>query len=218
MELQTVKALIWDMDGTLLDTLDDIVGAVNATLRKWGLLEKPKSELITYIGYGARHLCHGATQFEGDRLTQFLTEYRQMAIDRNDPETRIYPGIEAILHESRKHNIKLGVYTNKPQKWCTKLANKFFGEGIFDAIYGTYEGGILKPDPEGIWNMCRTWGILPEEAVMIGDQPVDVETAKNAHCKGVFVSWGFRSRQVLTQSGAEIIVDNAMELRSVLGL
>ena len=218
MALENIKALIWDMDGTLLNTLDDIVGAVNATLRKWDLPEKSKTELLQFIGFGARHLCHGATQFEGERLTQFLTEYRQMAIDRNDPETTIYPGIVALLDTCRERGIKLGIYTNKPQKWCTKLANKFFGEGVFDAIYGTHEGGVLKPDPNGILSMCKAWGISPKEAVMIGDSPVDWETSVNANCIGVCVSWGFRTRTVLAQAGADIIVDDVGALCAVLGV
>lgn len=217
MSGQTIKALIWDMDGTLLNTLDDIVGAVNATLRQWGLSEKPKEELLQFIGYGARHLCHGATGFEGERLTHFLTEYRQMAIDRNDPETYIYPGIETLLRKSRQSGMKLGIYTNKPQKWCTKLANKFFGEGTFDAIYGTHEGGVLKPDPEGILWMCRQWEISPGEAVMIGDSPVDWETACNAHSLGICVSWGFRTRRVLEDAGAACIVDDSPSLCKAIG-
>lgn len=217
MSGHTIKALIWDMDGTLLNTLDDIVGAVNATLRQWGLSEKSKQALLPFIGYGARHLCHGATGFEGDLLTQFLTEYRQMAIDRNDPETYIYPGIESLLHKSRHLGVKLGIYTNKPQKWCTKLANKFFGEGVFDAIYGTHEGGVLKPNPEGILWMCRQWEILPQDAVMIGDSPVDWETACNARSLGICVTWGFRTRRVLEEAGAECIVDDSSALCDAIG-
>lgn len=218
MGTNNIKGLIWDMDGTLLNTLDDIVGAVNATLCKWGLKEKSKAELLVYIGYGARHLCAGATGFEGEKLTRFLSEYRQMAIDRNDPETTIYPGIVEILEKSREKGIKLGIYTNKPQKWCTKLAEKFFGTGVFDMIIGTTEGGILKPDPAGIVQMCKAWSVQSEEVVMIGDSPVDWETSVNAHCQAICVSWGFRTRAVLEAAGANRIVDDAKELWQETGI
>lgn len=218
MNLHGIRAFVWDMDGTLLNTLADIIGAVNATLRQWGLPEKSRDELIQFIGFGARHLCCGASGFEGETLTRFLTDYRQMAIDRNDPETQIYPGIVEILHKGRALGIRQGIYTNKPQKWCTKLAHRFFGEGVFDAIYGTHEGGVLKPDPEGIFAMCREWGLSPQEVVMIGDSPVDWETSRNAHCEGVCVSWGFRGRAVLEKAGACRIADDSEGLAAILGL
>ena len=213
---QVLKALIWDMDGTLLNTLDDIIDSCNETLRAWNLPERPKPEMITFIGSGARHLCHKASGLEGEDLTKFLKDYRGRAMSRNDPRTRIYPGIAEILHDTHDAGIKHGIYTNKPQNWCAKLTEKFFGNDLFDEIVGVEEGSVLKPSAEGIFGMCRKWGLKPSEVAMIGDSPVDWETSVNAECFGICVSWGFRSREILENCGASCIVDDIMELRHVL--
>ena len=217
-ELRPYRALIWDMDGTLLNTLDDIIGACNDTLEAYGLPTLPKPEMLQLIGYGAHHLCQGASGLDGEALDRFQKDYRARAISRDDPKTYIYPGVAETLRWARAQGIYLGIYTNKPQAWCTKLADKFFGAGMFDTILGSTEEGLLKPDPEGIWRMCRGWGIEAESAVMIGDQTVDFETAERAGSQHVCVSWGFRARGVLEAAGARVIVDDFEALARVLGM
>ena len=212
MEKRRIKGLIWDMDGTLLNTLDDIIGACNETLKAWGLPEKPKAEMTMYIGYGAKYLCHSSSGLEGDDLMTFLKDYRARTLTRDDPKTQIYDGIAGILERTKRLGMRHGIYTNKPQFWCEKLAKKFFVEGIFDAIVGVEEGKVLKPKPDGIEQMCRAWGIEPQEVVMIGDTPVDWETAKNTGCLGVCVTWGFRTRDYLEKAGVSEIVETAEEL------
>ncbi len=207
-----IKGLIWDMDGTLLNTLDDIIGACNETLKAWGLPEKPKAEMTMYIGYGAKYLCHKSSGLEGDDLMAFLREYRGRTLTRDDPQTKVYDGIEGILERTKRQGMKQGIYTNKPQFWCEKLAKKFFKPGTFDGIVGVEEGKVLKPKPDGIVQMCRAWGIGTDEVVMIGDTPVDWETAKNTGCLGVCVTWGFRSREYLENAGISEIVETADEL------
>lgn len=207
-----IRALVWDMDGTLLNTLVDIMGACNEALAAHGLPTQPYETLIGLIGYGAEHLCHGASGLEGDALQEFMVDYRRRTMTRDDPQTTVYPGIEKVLKSAHECGLKLGIYTNKPEGWCTKLAMKFFGDGVFDAICGTTEEKILKPNPEGIFRMCKRWGISPAEVVMIGDSPVDYETSVRAGCQHIGVSWGFRSRVVLEKAGAKVIVDDAEAL------
>lgn len=216
MEKRRIKGLIWDMDGTLLDTLDDIIGACNETLRAWGLPEKPKAEMTMYIGYGAKYLCHSSSGLEGESLTTFLNDYRNRTLTRDDPQTRIYAGIEGILKRMKGRGMKLGIYTNKPQFWCEKLTKKFFGEGLFDSIIGVEEGKVLKPRPDGIEQMCAAWGISVEDVVMIGDTPVDWETAKNTGCLGVCVTWGFRTRAYLEEAGILETAETAEDLEAWL--
>ncbi len=214
--MKGIRGLIWDMDGTLLNTLDDIIGSCNETLRDWGLAERSREEMISFIGYGARHLCHEASGLEGEELSRFQGEYRQKTMSRDDPQTQIYPGIEEILKEASRRGIHLGIYTNKPQGWCEKLTEKFFARGLFEEIIGVKEGGVLKPSGEGIRRMCEAWGVSPEEVVMIGDSPVDIETARNGGCRCVCVSWGFRSREILEEAGAEVIEDTGEGLKKRL--
>ncbi len=213
---QQIKALVWDMDGTLLNTLDDIIGACNDTLRSYQLPERPKSEMIMFIGYGARHLCHKASGLDGERLDQFLKDYRWRCMHRDDPQTEIYPGIMDIIVRAKSQGMMQGIYTNKPQFWCEKLTQKFFGNTLFDAIIGVQEGCVLKPEADGFFDMCKAWNIKPEEVAMIGDSPVDWKTSQNAHCLGVCVSWGFRSRKILEECGANLIADTADELSEIL--
>lgn len=210
-----IKALVWDMDGTLLNTLDDIIGACNDTLRAWNLPERPKSEMIMFIGYGAKYLCHQSSGLEGDELMQFLLDYRKRTMSRDDPQTKVYPGIIRILERAKKCGMKLGIYTNKPQFWTEKLTKKFFGDNLFDAIVGVQEGCVLKPKSDGIDAMCAQWGIRQDEVIMIGDTPVDWETSKNSHCRGICVTWGFRTRKILEEAGADCIVDTAEELEAL---
>lgn len=206
-----IKGLIWDMDGTLLNTLDDIIGACNATLKAYGLEERSKSEMLSLIGYGARHLCQGASRLEGERLEQFMKDYRARAVTQGDPTTHVYAGVSAYIAETRSRGIRHAIYTNKPQFWSQKLAVKFFPEGTFDYVLGTTEEGILKPDPEYIYRICRGWGFDLSEVVMIGDSPVDWEVAQRAGCGACCVSWGFRSRKVLEDAGATCICDKVDE-------
>ena len=214
--MRTPKALIWDMDGTLLNTLEDIIGSCNEALVAFGLPVQSHERMVSLIGHGARYLCHGASGLDGDELDRFMQEYRRRAMTRDDPQTDVYPGIREILAEARRRGIRLGIYTNKPDFWCTKLAERFFGADAFDEIYGTNAEGILKPDPEPILRMCRKWGIAPSDAVMIGDSPVDHEVAVNAGCQSACVTWGYRSREVLVAAGAENLVDDENALRRML--
>ena len=216
--IQDYRAVIWDMDGTLLNTLGDIAGALNDTLIQWNLPTHSEKKVLEFIGHGAKYLCQCASGLQGEDLDRFHREYRQNSLSRNDPQTHPYPGIAEILSDLHNNDIKIGIYTNKPKEWCTKLAIRFFGAHTFDLIEGTDARNILKPDPTPILDMCKTWHIDPSQAVMIGDSDVDWKTAQNAGCMGICVSYGFRSRQCLVDAGATCIADSVSECRQRLGL
>ena len=215
--LENLEGVFFDMDGTLLNTLDDICGSINETLTRWGLPNKTNAELLRYIGYGAKHLCRGATGFEDEaKLDAFHREYRQNSLNRNDPQTVAYEGIPETVFRLKAKGVKVGIYTNKPQAWTEKLAARYFGCDVFDGIYGVREGGVLKPSAAGIEEMCATWGIEVSKTVMIGDSPVDIETAHHAGIPGIGCTWGFRSQAQLEEAGADFLAHDAAELMALL--
>lgn len=215
--LEDIKGVFFDMDGTLLNTLDDICGSINETLTAWGLPNKTTAELLRYIGYGAKHLCRGATGFEeGEKLDAFHKAYRQNSLNRNDPKTVAYEGIPETVARLKRKGVRVGIYTNKPQAWTEKLAARYFGTDVFDGIYGVHEGGVLKPSAVGIEEMCASWGIDISKTVMVGDSPVDIETAHHAGICGIGCTWGFRSEAQLVEAGADRIAHHAGELMALL--
>lgn len=216
--IQGYKAVVWDMDGTLLDTLGDIRDSLNETLEAWGLSLVTEEQTLSYIGHGAKYLCQCASHLEGEALERFHEEYRCRSLARPDGKTCRYDGVLEIIDALNARGIRNGIYTNKPQKWCEKLADRFYGRNRFGCIVGSDERQILKPDSRGLEIVAEAFGIDMKDIVMIGDSDVDYETSKRAGCHGVSVSWGFRTRAFLRAHGAQTIVDTPMELRFVLGL
>lgn len=216
--LPPYRATIWDMDGTLLNTLGDITESLNATLEQYHLPTHTQTRVLDFIGHGARYLCQCASGLTGTALDEFNKQYRQNSLNRNDPQTHPYDGIVSLIHDLKKNGIFVGIYTNKPRNWCQKLASRFFGEDAFDAIHGTDERNILKPSPLPIETMCQNWQVSPQETIMIGDSDVDYQTAVNAHCISLCVSYGFRSRQFLIDHGATQIADSVEQCRKALRL
>ena len=212
---KSIKAVIWDMDGTLLNTLEDISGALNQALRAWGLPEHSPHETLEGIGHGARYLCHWASGLEGEELDRFAAEYRSNAVHLSEPKTQPYPGIIELLGALKSRGMKLGIYTNKPQRWTEQLVDRFFGQSVFDCIIGTTPEVWLKHSAGGIEHMCGLWQMSAEDVVMVGDSDVDWQTAQNAGCRVICVSWGFGDSQRLRQLGADI-VDTAQELGMLL--
>lgn len=212
---ETVRGVVWDMDGTLLNTLEDIAGGLNQALRAWGLPEHSAHEALDGIGHGSTYLCQWASGLAGEALEKFTQEYRWNTVHLEHPRTQPYAGIPELISLLKSRGIKLGIYTNKPQGWTEQLVERFFGHEAFDMVLGTVPGGVLKPSAEGLVRMSRQWGIPMSEIVMVGDSEVDFETAKNAGCRPVIVGWGFGRRDLLEGLGA-FIVDTSDELASEL--
>ena len=217
-KIQNYRAVVWDMDGTLLDTLPDIEGALNETLAAWGLEQVTTEQTLSYVGHGAEYLCRCASHLEGESLDAFHRDYRARSIARPDAKTRVYDGVPEIIGALRDRGIPSAIYTNKPQNWCEKLADRFYGKDAFGCIVGSDGRHILKPSVEGLEIIAQAFGVEVKDLVMIGDSDVDYQTAVNAKCSGISVSWGFRTKAFLEASGAQIIVDTPKALRDVLGI
>ena len=207
--------VLFDLDGTLLNTLGDLADAINYTMRKLGYPEKTDAEVLAAIGSGLRRaieivLPEEADASEVDPALGILREqYAKCYMNRTHP----YPGIMELLRELRADGYKIAVISNKTDAFTVGLINKHF-KGLVDAAMGEQPGIPLKPDPEAVRTIISQVGGVPEKTVYIGDSDVDIATARNAGIPCVLVSWGFRSRELLLGAGADpaSIADSAEEV------
>ena len=211
------KAAIFDMDGTILDTLADICGSVNASLRREGFPERTIEEVRAFVGNGAKKLIERAVPAGTDAETtrRVLDFYRPYYESHAQIRTAPYPGMAEALKELRTAGVKLAVVSNKPHPATAKLAARYFPD-VFDAVLGARDGTAVKPAPDLLNEAMEALGVRPEETVYIGDSDVDIVTAKNAGTDEIAVAWGFRGEAFLRESGAARFVHDAAELTAAI--
>lgn len=211
------RLMIFDLDGTILDTLDDLSGALNHTLQWGGFPVRTRMEARSFIGNGIRNLIKrgapdGTPEDVIDRLHQeFAPYYAAHSADKTGP----YPGIPELLQTLRQEGVQLAVVSNKAHPAVQPLMDLYF-PGLFDAAYGERPGIPRKPSPEAVWAVMEAFGASKEETVYIGDSEVDVATARNSCVDCICVDWGFRDREVLEQAGADRIASTVEELLELL--
>ncbi len=211
------KAAIFDMDGTILDTLEDLTDSVNAALRWAGYPERTLDEVRSFVGNGALKLVERAVPAGTGAadIRRVLDFYRPYYQEHAEEKTRPYPGIPEALSALRAAGVKLAVVSNKPHGATVKLAARYF-PGAFDAVLGARDGVPVKPAPDLLEAVMGSLGAAPEETAYIGDSDVDIETAKNTGTACVSVAWGFRSEGFLREHGADLTVRNGEELLAAL--
>ncbi len=212
------KAILWDLDGTLLDTLCDLTTAVNAVLGARGYPARTAEEVRAFVGNGARLLIKRALPPESDDtmvdtvLRDFNTYYKAHCREATAP----YEGLIPLLARLQAKGVRLGVVSNKPHYAVVPLAKEHFGD-LLELAVGSQDGLPRKPAPDAVYRMMEQLGVTAEETLYIGDSEVDVETARNAGVDGLFVTWGFRTAQQLQAAGAHHVVDTVEELTALLG-
>ena len=211
------KTVLFDMDGTLLDTLEDLCDSTNYVLRKLGHPERSLEETRQFVGNGAEKLIRRAmpeNTAEGEirtALGMFHTYYEAHC----KVKTKVYDGMLEVLDALRAHGVKTAVVSNKPDKAVKKLSEEYFGDRMDYAI-GPKEGRRCKPYPDMVDAALEAMGMPREGAVYIGDSEVDVQTGLNAGLPVIAVSWGFRPREVILAAGATVIADDAGQLEALL--
>ena len=196
------KAILFDLDGTLLDTLEDMADALNRTMDRFDLPHRTLKEVRSFVGNGAKRLIELATGAEGDRLAEILAVYKE-DYDRNYlVKTAPYPGVMPLLDELHAAGCLVGIVSNKPDSTVQSLSEALF-QGKADIAVGEKAGIRRKPAPDTVLAALEALGVTKAETVYVGDSEVDVMTARAAGVPCVSVTWGFRDRDVLEEAGAE---------------
>ena len=215
-----IKGAIFDLDGTLLATLESIAKSGNEMLKHFGFPPAPVSKYGEFAGDGADVLVERALKYSGDTSLSYLPEakikYRECFREFCAYNVKPYEGIVEMLDSLCKKNIKLAVFTNKPHENAVKLMKEHFSSYPFTHVFGQCDAYPRKPDPTGIFQILRDWGICSEECVYVGDSDVDMKTGKRANCLTVGVLWGFRTREELHANGADGVISHPLELLEYL--
>lgn len=211
------KAAIFDMDGTILDTLADLCSSVNASLRREGFPERTMEEVRSFVGNGAAKLIERAVPAgtAAETARRVLDFYRPYYEAHAAEQTRPYLGVPEALDALRAAGVKLAVVSNKPEAATRKLAARYF-PGAFGAVIGARDGTAVKPAPDLLLEAMDALGVRPEETLYVGDSDVDIATAKNAGCACLSVAWGFREEAFLRAHGAARIARDAAELAAAI--
>lgn len=211
-----MKACIFDMDGTLTNTLESMTYSVNLTLEEMGLSKITKDQCRLFVGNGARVLIEKSLKAAGDtdasRIEEGMEIYGRI-FDRNCTyHVTPYEGIPEMLKALKDKGIQLAVLSNKPDRQTVKVVKAIFGEELFDYAQGQKEGIRRKPEPDGVWYLMEQMHVSKEECLYIGDSEVDAATGRNAGLKTIGVLWGFRDRKTLETAGVDDLIDRPDEL------
>lgn len=212
------KAVIFDLDGTLLDTLEDLANACNYALRECGLEVHEVNKYKRFVGDGRYKLIEriiSKEEYTNEIFSKVLKLYDDYYLEHMVDETKPYEGIYELLDEIMENGIKIAVVSNKPHEFTTEMVKNYFNNKI-DIAFGQRPNYAVKPNPESIFEVIKEFGLAKEDCIYVGDSNVDMQTAKNASVKSIGVSWGFRGREELEEAGADIVVDTVKELREAI--
>ena len=212
------KFAIFDLDGTLLDTIDDLFLAINEMLVTCGYPEISREKIRTCIGHGARVFVQKAIEpipaddAEADRCLEI---YRQIYDRDGTSHARVFAGMKEALAELKARGVRLAVYSNKPDFATRHAIAQYFGD-TFEIVYGAREGIPVKPDPAGALAILDEWGADPADAAFVGDGDTDFLTAKAAGMKPVSVLWGYRTREELSACGATVFAETPEQMKNFI--
>ncbi len=210
------KLCIFDLDGTLLNTLDSIAYYVNDTMKHFGLPVIETEKIRTFVGNGAKNLISRSLRYNGSELdaekvlSVYIEKYNSDALYLVKP----YEGIPELLSKLWENGVTLSVLSNKPHSSTSIMIDEIFGKDLFSVVRGPYNNEKVKPDPAVANEIAK--GFEKENCFFIGDSDVDIETGKNALMHTVGVTWGFRDRDVLQNAGAEKIVSKAADIADIV--
>lgn len=211
-----IKACIFDLDGTLCDTLTTISYFANEALKHFGLPEIEKNEYKYMIGNGYKNLIKNMLNYlnvYSDELFSEVAEYYYNIYDKKPLYlTKAYDGIEDMLEKLAEKGIKTAILSNKPHNATVNVAKEILSKFDFTHVQGNIEGIPLKPEPESLLNIVKILDVKKEECLYIGDTSTDIETGKNADIKTVGVLWGFRTEDELKKAGADLIASKPADI------
>lgn len=215
-----MKTVIFDLDGTLMNTIETITYYCNKALREYGFTEATEDEYKYFVGNGAKVLIERALsksgEYTGEDFNNVFTYYNK--IYDNEPLylTRPYDNVVEVLDELSKLGIKTAILSNKPDVAAREVVDKLIGKGKVTICRGAIDEFPLKPDPSSAIDIMEKLGADKNETFFVGDTYVDITTGKNAGVKTIGVKWGFRTEEELKKAGADYIIDNAFEILDIV--
>lgn len=212
-----IKGIIFDLDGTLLNTVDDIKNSLNYVLKENNLPIRTLEQVKKSLGYGSLSLIKDSvpTNTSDILINKVYNEYVDYYTKNNNDLTRPYEDIMTLLKLLKANKYLLAITSNKMQEAVTELNENTF-EGLIDVAIGERKTIKLKPDPEMLILALEELGLKPDEVIYVGDTEVDLLTAKNASLKSVAVTWGFRSKKELLIHDPNYVIDNPLDLLEII--
>ena len=207
--------VVFDLDGTLLNTLEDLADAVNHALSEYGFPVHAYEKYRYYVGKGAHNLITQVLPDDSqneDNIAKVLEKFSVYYSKNKSAKTAVYPGIIKALERLNRIGVKMAVLSNKPDRYMEDIRKQYFAGIDFTAFRGKRDGVAIKPDPEGVRMIAQESGVSLDKAIYIGDSSVDMETAVNSGLFACGVLWGFRSREELDEYGAQKLVGSAAEM------
>lgn len=209
------KGVIFDLDGTLLDTLEDLAEAANATLYHFGFPGHPSAAYRYFVGEGLKTLMQRIVPGDAateDRLNEYMDKFSEIYSETWNVRSAPYPGIMEMLTSLTGHGLQLAVLSNKPHSFTKACVKAFFPEVPFCIVLGQRDGIARKPDPAGVHEIAKRMGLGKEEILYIGDTATDMQTGNRAGLRTIGVEWGFRDRDELEKNNAWNIVATPAEV------
>ena len=212
------KAVIFDLDGTVADTLEDLASAVNHALTESGFDPYPVDDYRHFVGNGVDSLIRTVLKDHAtdELMLRLKEEFRDYYAAHVLDHTKAYSGMAQLLKKLREENILTAVISNKPDRYVPKILEALYPDHRFDLQWGQREGIERKPAPDSLYQALEHFSLSPKDALYVGDSDVDVRFAHNAGLKVCGVEWGFRGREELLSSGADFIVKTPEELYPII--
>lgn len=216
-----IKLAVFDLDGTLLDTIPDLTAAMNSAMRRMCRKEITEEQGRAYIGNGIKKFAERALNgsFDcgepGEEAMEAVRYFKEYYAVHLTDHTRPYPGVPELAARLAENGIKLAVLSNKYDSATKHIINTFF-PGVFECVYGESDVCRRKPDPSGFYLILGKTGCAPEDAVMIGDSATDLNVAEAVGARHIAVEWGYRKREVLEAAGARLFARSADELYDMI--
>ena len=208
------SSIIFDLDGTLLDTLNDIAETANAVLARNGFPIHAKQEYKHFVGDGLRVLMERITPLDANEtiINSCCQLFMQLYADTWMNNCRPYDGIDDMLAAMKQKGLSMAVLSNKPHAFTKLFVDRYFPRSTFTSVYGQREGIAKKPDPWAALEIAKEQGEIPEKMFFVGDTPIDIQTGKASGMMTVAVTWGFRSIRELQKENPDFIINSPMEL------